>query len=235
MTLPELDRTRIHVWTGSLALDAARIDECCAILAGDERARADRVQVSQARRRFIVARVLLRRLLSRYLQTDPASIAIAYGPHGKPRVANESGIHFNLSHAEDSVVVAIALQREVGIDIEAVSRNVDVDGVAEQAFSPVELHALASLSAPARRDAFYRTWVRKEAYLKARGDGFSRSTRSFSVSPLPLADDALLGDDARPEAPLAWRVAELPAPVGFRAALAAQGRDWSVLTVNVAD
>ena len=235
MTLPELDRATIHVWTGSLALDPAAVDECCAILADDERARAGRFQVSHARRRFVVARTLLRRLLSRYLRTDPAAIAIEYGRHGKPCVANGAGVRFNVSHAEDAVVVAIALQREVGIDIEAVSRDVDVEGIAGQAFSPVEIDALTSLPFDARHDVFYRIWVRKEAYVKAHGDGLSRSTRSFSVSSLPLADDALLGDDARPEAPLAWRIAELPAPEGFHAALAAPGRDWSVLAVNIAD
>ena len=215
------------------AVERDRVESCYAILS-DRRAGCAQTDfgsrmpagASSSRRAF------LRRLLSAYLQTDPVSVAIGYGAHGKPCLANGSEISFNLSHAEDTATVAIALQREVGVDIEAVTHDVDIDAVARQAFSPTEIKALASLAPAARREAFFRIWVRKEAYIKARGEGLSYPTQSFTVSHLPRDDDALLMDDGEARALSHWRIAEISAPTGFRAALAAEGRDWSVLQME---
>ena len=232
MQPPKLDRTRIHVWSASLAVERNCVESCYAILTSDERLRADRFRVAHARRRFIVARAFLRRTLSVYLQTDPASLDVVYRPLGKPYLANESEIRFNLSHADDKATMAVASQREVGVDIEAVARDVDIDAVAREAFSPPELRALNSLAPAARRDAFYRIWTRKEAYVKARGEGLSYSTQCFTVSHLPMDYDALRTDDQDGGALSDWRVAEIPAPAGFHAALAAKGCDWSVLQLD---
>src|SRR5487761_1932168 len=151
MRPPKLDRTQIHAWTASLSLEDDAVEDSYLILSDDERARADRFQAPCARSRFVAARAFLRRLLSTYLRTDPASLDIGYGPHGKPHLADGSGISFNLSHAEDTAAVAIALQREVGVDIEATNQDVDFDGVARHAFSPAECRVLAAL-APAGRN-----------------------------------------------------------------------------------
>jgi len=117
--------------------------------------------------------------------------------------------------------------RDVGIDIEVMARDVDIEGVARQAFSPVECEALTALSPEARPAAFFRVWTRKEAYVKARGDGLGYPTRTFSVSHLAGGDDALLADECEPGVQSGWRVLEIAAPDGFCAALAAPGRDWS--------
>lgn len=234
MRPPLLDRKQIHVWTISLTVDgdAERIPH--PILSDGEQRRADRFLTAQGRSRYIVARAFLRRLLSTYLGRDPASLTINHGTHGKPCLEDARGIRFNLSHAGDTAMVAVALQREVGVDIEAVTRDVEIDGVARQSFSVAERGVLASLTPGTRRDAFFRIWVRKEAYVKARGDGLSYPTRSFSVSHFPADADALLADDQEPEAPVDWRVAEIEVRDGYRAALAAPGRDWSILQMNAA-
>lgn len=232
MMPPALDRTCIHLWTASLSADSTDSERRCAILSDDERARADRFRVAHARRRFIVCRAFLRQLLANYLRADPASLVFRYGAHGKPHLAASSGIHFNLSHADDVAMIAIAWQREVGIDIEKSTDDVDLDRVADRTFSPLENRALAALALHGRRDGFYRIWTRKEAYMKARGEGLGYPTRSFSVSHLPANDDALITDEQAGEGFGEWRISEIAAPTRFCAALAAQGRDWSVARMN---
>ena len=232
METPPFDRTQVHVWTVSLSAERAALAELSAILTTDERTRADRFRTPQLRRRFIVARAILRRLLSTYLRVDASALRLCYGEHGKPYITSASGLCFNLSHAEDAAIYAIASGREVGIDIEATARDVDIDGVARQAFSSRECEAMTALAPGARRDAFFRIWTRKEAYVKARGEGLSYPTRSFSVSPC-ADDDTLIGDERDEEARHRWRVIGLDAPPGFTAALGAKGRDWSALRFDV--
>ena len=227
MEAPPLDRTQVHVWTASLSAERAAMAEFSAVLTAEERARADRFRAPQLRQRFIVGRAILRRLLSTYLRVDASALHLGYGAHGKPDVASASGLCFNLSHADDMAMYAFAWRRDVGIDIEAIGRAVEIEGVARQAFSPVECDALTALAPEARPAAFFRIWTRKEAYVKARGDGLGYPTRTFSVSHLAGGDDALLADERDAGARSGWRLLEIAAPDGFCAALAAPGRDWS--------
>ena len=132
-----------------------------------------------------------------------------------------------------TAIYAFASDRDVGVDIEATSRDVEIDGVARTVFSPPECAALAAMASDARRAAFFRIWTRKEAYVKFLGDGLGYPTRSFSVSD-HADDDALVGDEKDAGAPRRCRVIALPAPPGFAAALAATGRDWSVVEVDAA-
>ena len=228
MEAPPLDRMQVHVWTVSLAAERAALAEFSTILTTDERARADRFRTPELRRRFTVARAILRRLLSTYLRVDAFALHLGYGAHGKPYVASGSGLCFNLSHAEDLAMYAFAWGRDVGIDIEATARDVDIEGVARHAFSPVECKGLTALPPEARPAAFFRLWTRKEAYVKARGEGLGYPTQTFSVSHLAGSNDTLIADECEPGVQTGWRVLEIAAPEGFCAALAAPGRDWSV-------
>ncbi len=167
----------------------------------------------------------------RTCRSIPGRSSFGYGARGKPHLAGTQSLTFNLSHADDLALYAIASGREVGIDLESTARDVDIDGVARTAFSTVECECLAALAPGLRRAAFFRLWTRKEAYVKARGDGFGYPTRSFSVSP-DARDDALIGDERDVDAPQRWRVIGLDAPPGFAAALAATGRDWSALRIQ---
>jgi 4'-phosphopantetheinyl transferase len=233
MQSPALNSGEIHVWTATLAVPAEMIARHRKLLADEEKARAERFLVPRVRERFTVARAILRRLLSGYVGSAPETLCFGYADHGKPYLAHHSGLRFNLSHAGDAALIAIALQREIGIDIEAATREVDVLGVARKVFSPDEYARLTALAPQERPAAFFRLWTRKEAYIKARGEGFGYPTRSFSVSHLPGDQDALLADARKGIAPDDWRIIEIAAPDGFRAALAAPGRDWSVLRFDV--
>jgi 4'-phosphopantetheinyl transferase len=145
----------------------------------------------------------------------------------------QTGVRFNISHADDIAMYAVASGGEVGIDIEATMRNVDVDGVAGHAFSPSECEVLAALAPHARREAFFRIWTRKEAYVKARGEGLAYPTRSFTVSHQG-GGNALIADARDERAQDCWRVTGLEAPPGFAAALATEGRDRTVLRFDAA-
>jgi 4'-phosphopantetheinyl transferase len=231
MEAPPLDSIQVHVWTASLQIATDAISHLCAELAPDERARADRFRTPQLRRRFVVARVILRRILAAYAPLDASALRIGYGAHGKPCLMDAPDLRFNVSHAGDSAVYAVASRREVGIDIEATGREVDVVGVARQAFSSLEREVLVALAPHAQREAFFRIWTRKEAYIKARGEGLSYPTRLFSVLHCS-GDDALIDDERDGQARDRWRVSDLNAPPGFAAALAAEGRDWTILRVD---
>jgi 4'-phosphopantetheinyl transferase len=183
------------------------------------------------RERYVTARGILRRLLSGYLLIEAREIVFGYGDRGKPHLVGVEGLAFNVSHADDMAIYAIASGREVGIDIESIGRTVAIEGVARTAFSAHECEVLAALPVDARRAAFFRLWTRKEAYIKARGEGFGYPTRSFSVSHR-ADDDALIGDDRDAHARLRWRVRGQDAPPGFAAAVAAAGRDWSVVRIG---
>jgi 4'-phosphopantetheinyl transferase len=220
------------VWTASLEAVSRAVPEPAGELAPDEAARADRFRTPLLARRFVAARVVLRRLLAAYARLDSRRLDIGYGAHGKPRLIGAPDLRFNVAHADDVAVYAIASGREVGIDVEATARDVDIDGVARQVFSGIECQALAALAPDARRAAFFRIWTRKEAYVKARGEGLSYPTRLFSVSHRD-DDDALVGDERDPRARDRWRVRNLDAAPGHAAAVAAEGRDWTVLRFDV--
>jgi len=225
--MPPPGASEIHVWSASLLLASERVAALLGELADDEKARAERMHTYDLGRRFIVARAILRRLLAAYLPVDAPDPLFCYGDRGKPQLAVPAGLAFNVSHAEDTALYAIASGRDVGIDIEATGRDVEIEGIARKVFSAAECEALQALTPTARRDAFFRIWTRKEAYIKALGAGFGYPTTSFTVSHCD-DDDAFIADEGDANAPRCWQVIALDAPAGYAAALAAPGRDWSV-------
>ena len=152
MKAPPLDPVPVHVWAASLQTAGEAWADLRVELAPDERARADRFHTPQLQRRFVVARAILRRLLAAYARVDAAALRIGYGKHGKPFLLDAPEIRFNVSHADDAAIYAIASEREVGIDIEATGRNVEIAGVARHAFSSHECEVLTALAPDARRE-----------------------------------------------------------------------------------
>jgi 4'-phosphopantetheinyl transferase len=172
----------IHLWLVDLAAGPETLGRADSVLAEDERARAQRFKVEAVRRRFVLARGVLRVLLGRYLQTSPAAIAFAYGEHGKPTLAAPAsgGLRFNLAHSGERAAYAFALGLEIGVDVERV-RAIDGPAIARSHFSPRERAALEALPPPEQPAAFVRTWVRKEAYVKARGGGLTIPLRTVDL------------------------------------------------------
>jgi 4'-phosphopantetheinyl transferase len=184
-----LGNNEVHIWQASLSSfpTAFQQNQLFQYLTDEERLRADRYVHIADRVRFIVARGVLRVLLGGYLNINPANIVFEYGAHGKPRLASilgqgSSNLCFNISHAGDGVACIFARGREVGIDIEQIRDNVDIEGIAERFFSASEFLALQRIAPTKRLIAFFNTWSRKEAFIKAIGSGLFYSLQQFDVS-----------------------------------------------------
>ncbi|MEX2015115.1 MAG: 4'-phosphopantetheinyl transferase superfamily protein, partial [Candidatus Hydrogenedentales bacterium] len=174
---PALAADAVHVWRASLVLDDAAHDHARRLLAPDERARADRFLRPVHGRRFTAARAALRQVLAQYLDAAPERISFEYTRQRKPYLPagqNPREIQFNLSHSGDVAIIAIVFGRDIGVDIEHMAPLRDWSGVAQRYFAPEEAAELQRLPDAERLTAFYRCWTRKEAYLKAGGDGLTR-------------------------------------------------------------
>jgi 4'-phosphopantetheinyl transferase len=195
-----------------------------AILSADERVRVRRFHFERDRRRWLIGRTSIRTLLGRYLGSSPETLSFDYGSFGKPRLTGfETPLQFNASHSGDILLIAVTLDRTVGIDVERIRPDVSVIEIAERFFSPRESGALAALPEALRTDAFFDCWTRKEAYIKARGEGLSLPLNGFDVAFLPGEPAQLLA--TRPDAAEAsrWQIRELDVADGYKAALAVEG------------
>lgn len=225
---PRLAAGEIHIWQVRLDIAEGRWQPLTSLLADDERAKAERFHFAKHRRRHTVSRAALRILLGQYLDRPPRTIDFAYNAHGKPRLADEGpGIKFNLSHTEEIMLAAFALDSEVGIDIESVMRDVDGMDIGERWFSALECRTLRSLPEDERIDAFFRAWSRKEAYIKARGEGISHPLHRFSVAMDKHAPRLLEHLDDASETSR-WSFIDIDVAENYRAAVVVASSAWQV-------
>jgi 4'-phosphopantetheinyl transferase len=228
--LHTLALTDIHVWSVDTDREAMHLARLWATLSPDERARASRMRSSTLQARHAVAHGALRAVLAGYLSVEAAELRFAYGDHGKPTLAagfHSGGLRFNLSHSDNRALIAVALGREVGVDIERMRDEVEAGDLARRWFAPLEAAAMAQLGATEERAAFFRTWARKEAYLKARGFGLSRSPRTFEIPDPGLRQIGSVRDLAEPEASGRWTYRDLAVGEGWAAAVVAEGEGWT--------
>ncbi|MGH8689268.1 MAG: 4'-phosphopantetheinyl transferase family protein [Burkholderiales bacterium] len=200
---------RVEVVLGRLDAGPDTVCASAAVLSEDERERAGRFACDRARRRFTVARARLRRLLGARLDVRPESVELVYGERGKPALApsfTDSGLRFNLSHAGDVAVYAFSTAGEVGVDIEEVRAIRDADAVAAYAFSRRENECYRRLDARCKPLAFFRCWTRKEAFVKALGDGLSHPLDGFDVSLAPGEPARILRVGRTPGDGCGWRL-----------------------------
>ena len=198
----------VHLWWGRLDLDAERLATLYSSLDVEESQRAARFHFDLDRLFFVASHGMLRSILGGYLGADPASIEFRRGPRGKPELAGRE-LCFNLSHAGNRAVVAVARQRQVGVDVERVRPAFAWLEIVERFFSPGEVAALRALKPGEQTDAFFRCWTRKEAYLKARGDGIALGLKSFDVSLAPGEPARILGNSLGEEETGRWQMETL--------------------------
>lgn len=214
---PHLGHADVHVWCAELDLPRTTLDRYTHLLAPDEQERADRFKFERDRIRYIAGRGWLRILLGRYLDRDPRELRFSYSAYRKPALVDASDpssrreLKFNLSHCEGIAVYGIALDEEVGIDVERVRPVHDSAAIADRFFSPLERKALRRLPVSAWDEGFFRCWTRKEAYIKACGEGLSLPLTSFDVTVSGPA--ALLRSHAGD--PAAWSLVHLLPADGF--------------------
>ncbi len=221
-----LPRDEVHVWRARLDLSQS-LAGFLATLAPDEKGRAARFHFQKDRDHFIAARGMLRAILSGYLNSRPEQFSFRYSAHGKPFLATDDGdVRFNLSHSHGLALFAFARGRDLGIDLEWVRADVAEEQIAERFFSACEVAALRALPAVEQADAFFNCWTRKEAYIKARGEGLSLPLDQFDVSLAPGEPAALLCTRVEADEVSRWSMTELAPGAGFKAALVVEGRDW---------
>ena len=215
----------VHVWRVALDVDPASLEELQLTLAPEERARAARFHFSEDRRHFIAGRSALRHILGRSLHCHAARVQFWYGPSGKPALVGDQAqdLHFNLSHSHGLALCAVTRVGEIGIDVERINPDVAQETVAERFFSPREISALRALPAQLQAEAFFNCWTRKEAYVKARGDGLRIPLDSFDVSLTPGAP-AAFERGTGPE----WSLRALVPASDYVAAIAAEGHGWGL-------
>jgi len=174
ITAPELAPGAVHLWRFNLDAPVT-----APMLSQDEQARAAKYHFERDRNRYVAGRTMLRRLLSKYVNEDPERIAFSYGEAGKPLLPD---LAFNLAHSGSHALLAVNRGAQIGVDVEVVRAMSDMPAVAEYSFSPGEFRRWRSLPEEEKVDAFYRCWTRKEAYLKAIGEGIAKRLKKFEVT-----------------------------------------------------
>jgi 4'-phosphopantetheinyl transferase len=195
----------------------------------DEQLRADRFYFERDRKHFIVGRGLLRAILGRYLDLEPAQVQFSYGPRGKPALANigtGGALCFNLSHSNGLALYAVTHDRNLGIDLEYIRPMPEAEQMAKRFFSPREYAVISSLPPHQKQEAFFRGWTCKEAYLKAIGEGLAQPLDRVEVSLAPSEPARLYGITGEPSAAARWFLQELTPAPSYVATLAVEGHGW---------
>jgi 4'-phosphopantetheinyl transferase len=204
-----LASNEVHSWCVTLDVSPETSAGLYATLSYDERNRSARLRFARDRHRFIAARGVLRDLLGRYVGTRPGQIRFAYNAFGKPELSPEFGsrLRFNLSHSADLALIAITTEAGIGVDLEYIRPQPDNVEIARCFFSAAEVDRLNRLPSHLYPQAFFSCWTKKEAYMKARGEGLAIPLTSYSV---PLTG---------------WSLYTLQPAPGYIGALVVEGRD----------
>ncbi|GIV96948.1 MAG: 4'-phosphopantetheinyl transferase [Herpetosiphonaceae bacterium] len=222
---------QVHIWRIQLDDPPAPLASLVQILSPDEAERASRFYFERDRRRFIVCRAALRTILGSYGGVEPAAVRFCYGPQGKPALlapTSLTSLQFNVAHSHELALIAVVADRRVGVDIEHIRGLEDADGIASRFFSPAECAALRAIPEERRLWGFFSCWTRKEAYIKARGEGLSIPLDAFTVSLEADARSLLLqgyNDDTD-----RWRLRPLLVGPDYVAALAVEGFELDLQT-----
>ncbi len=221
----------VHVWCASLDLTTPQLQGLEQTLSAEELERAKRYYFQKDREHFIAARGLLRDILGRYLQIEPNQIRFCYGAYGKPELSGEDGweaLCFNVSYSHGLALYAITHGREIGVDLECIRPVQEAEQIAERFFSARENAVFRALPAHEKLQAFFNCWTRKEAYIKAIGDGLSRPLDQFDVSLAPGEPAALLRTNGDHREASRWSLHKLDPGPGYVAALAVEGDGWQL-------
>lgn len=223
----ELSKNYVHVWSIRLDQTSETTSKLRQILSLEERSRADKFYFEHDRNRFTVARAILRTILGNCLGQNPSEIEFSYAKNGKPFLVN-TDLRFNLSHSKDLALCAITYQRELGVDIEYLRLMKDAEQIAARFFSPRESSLFCSLSQGEKQLAFFRCWTRKEAYIKAIGDGLSYGLDKFDVTFTQNEPVKLLRVLSNPKEVERWSLKELEPAEDFIGAVIVEGNDWEL-------
>jgi 4'-phosphopantetheinyl transferase len=223
-TLPE---NEVHIWRAWLDLEAGELARLVSYLSEEELARADRFVFPRDRDHFIAGRGRLREILGAYTQSDPKRMQFQNGRYGKPSLKERAELRFNLTHSYGLALYGFAIGRELGIDTEKIRPDFATEEIAERYFSVAENRELRELSPELRTKAFFLCWTRKEAYVKAHGDGLQIPLASFDVSLKPGEPATLRSDDSE-----RWSMRSFVPAAGYEACILVEGQPAPALFFN---
>lgn len=221
----QLAEDEVHIWCAYLERSPSEIIEFTSILSEAEKAKANRFHFQRDRHHFIAARAILKNIISNYLDIPPETINFVYGKYGKPALSHPlDHLKFNVSHSKSLALYAISYHREVGIDIEFMRPMQDADNLAKRFFSQREYEIIKSLEDNIKQQAFFNAWTRKEAFIKAIGEGLAFNLNAVEVSLMPGETAALLNipDNQQNHN---WSLFELKPHSNYVAALVAAGNN----------
>jgi 4'-phosphopantetheinyl transferase len=227
----KIEKNEVHIWTIPLDRDDQAVGRYYQALSTEERKRAARFHFERHRRRYTVSHGAVREILAGYLVTAPAEIQFDQTDHGKPALSGPfktSGLYFNLTHSHELAVVGLVRDHEIGVDVEYVQKMGDIDGIASRFFSSAERAAYLDLAEDQRALGFFNCWTRKEAFIKAIGEGLSHPLDQFDVNLAPGVPASLLriGDDDE-EAPR-WTLEPFKPEPDYIGAVALRAREVQV-------
>jgi len=226
-----LSAADVHIWAAHLDVTPVALSRLASTLSPEERQRASRFRFGKHRDRFIAGRGILRKLLADYLNGKPDEIRFEYSANGKPFLAGpfaESGLFFNIAHSESLALIGVTELGPIGVDIEKIRSVANADELVERFFSARENLLFQSLPAAQRENAFFNLWTRKEAWLKATGEGIGHLLNRVEVTFLPeepvqlfaLPEDLGMSSD--------WALRELSPANGFIGAVALPGKPFTI-------
>jgi 4'-phosphopantetheinyl transferase len=227
----------IHVWRAYLDFEPASLRRFEITLSTDEKARAERFHFPRDRNAFVATRGILRELLGRYAGRAPSELVFDYGERGKPslRGAPSQPIQFNVSCSQGLALLAFAIGRSVGIDVELIRPSFAGVEIAERYFAQQEIEELRALPPSLLAEGFFHCWARKEAYVKARGEGLQIPLRSFRVSLTPGQPERLESADCA-----RWSLHSITPDANYVGALVVEGKeplirywDWNSVDAEI--
>ena len=218
-----LSEEEAHIWRADLELDECFESSFLKLLSPDEKSRAHKFRFAKDRRNFIIARGILRSLIGKYLEINPAEISFQYSEFGKPSIANNNSLRFNISHSQNIALFAFTKKFNIGVDVEFVNPNIEAKDIANNFFSPNEIKKLLLLPEQQQTLGFFNCWTRKEAFIKAVGEGLSFPLHKFEVSLEPDKPAKLLATDWDPKAVSNWSIFSMSPGANFVGSLAIEG------------
>lgn len=223
-----LQEDEIHVWHTDLELEEDVVNRLFPLLDSDEQARAARFLVDHARKQYVVSHAFLGTVLATYEHTEPLALRFSSSKNGKPELVDGNGLCFNLSHTEGTAAIAIARNRQVGIDVEKVRDNLKPLELATRFFSPQECEWLRSRPFAEQLPAFFACWTAKESYIKAVGEGLSMGLAGFAIIPKNGNARLPLEIYGQPEESKRWLIWQLDLKPDLCAAVAAKSGDATI-------
>lgn len=210
----------VHVWCALCVQERSHIDELALALSGNEHLTAKQYFFQKDQEHFVIAHGILRKMLGKYLNIQTNQVKFYYGANGKPLVkemVDGKSLSFNMSYSQGLILYAFTWDRRIGVDIEHISPMSDAEEISQRFFSHHENISLRTIPKSERLEAFYNCWTRKEAFLKATGEGLSRSLDSFDVSLVPGEPAQLIyvkGDPLEASRWSLWSLITVPDFVG---------------------